>query len=116
MILFNKDRALAGDPVITRDGREVKQLTWFEDAQRWAGTIDAELKTWKGDGSFLFDNAKYPLDLFMKPKTRTMTVLAVEGMGFLVPSQIGNAFKLQRITSSTVNPDGSVTVEVEEHS
>jgi hypothetical protein len=44
---FNIDKFRAGAKVITRDGREVKQLTEFKDAKKWKliGVIDQEDET-----------------------------------------------------------------------
>ena len=50
---FNLERALTGEKVITRDGREVTQLTNFNvDAMymRLTGVVGRELRYWHVDG------------------------------------------------------------------
>lgn len=68
---FNLERALAGEPVCTRDGREVKQLTYFKESDELFpiyGILDGELHCWNTNGSF----NNFPIfskeDLFMKSK------------------------------------------------
>ena len=67
---FNLERALAGDKVVTRDGREVTQLTNFNvDAMymRLTGVVGRELRYWHIDGinpTTTTDDSK----LFMAPK------------------------------------------------
>lgn len=66
---FNLERALAGDKVVTRDGREVTQLTKFDcEDDCLAGVLENNAKTWRANGRY----TKYEetcLDLFMAPKT-----------------------------------------------
>jgi len=56
----------AGEPVVTRDGREVKELTYFRTKKGiWKvyGTVDGELNAWNDAGSSL-SNTESHLDLF----------------------------------------------------
>jgi hypothetical protein len=68
MIKFDLERALAGEPVITRDGRKVKELTRFNTCNQIesiVGTIDGMLNLFDGEGKHsTFETA----DLFMDSK------------------------------------------------
>jgi hypothetical protein len=52
MIPFNIDKFRAGAKVITRDGREVKQLTEFDCDERYplSGVVKRELVSWTIEG------------------------------------------------------------------
>lgn len=63
---FNLEKALAGEPVVTRDGREVTGIcnsTFIHNPLE--GRIDGERDLWKIDGRY-FEAVKSQLDLFMK--------------------------------------------------
>jgi hypothetical protein len=52
---FDLELWKAGEPVITRDGREVKELTYFESIKvpyKLCGTLDGLLQTWTIEGFF----------------------------------------------------------------
>ncbi len=67
---FNLERALAGDKVVTRDGREVTQLTKFDcEGECLAGVLDLSLSTWNKNGQFWGTSEESDDDLFMAPKT-----------------------------------------------
>ena len=70
MIKFDLEKALAGDKVITRDGREVTQLHKFDVGVEFlpvVGVINYELKYWDMDGISQANGASF-YDLFMAPK------------------------------------------------
>ena len=74
---FNLERALAGEPVITRDGKEVTQLVKFDAPEAnyaLRGVIDGEIKSWTTDGRFATFSENSPKDLFMKPKENAIWV------------------------------------------
>jgi hypothetical protein len=65
---FNLERALAGEPVITRDGRPVKIAGYNEEAgisQKIIGWVDTLAFCWGIDGK-----QRGPTDLFMAPTER----------------------------------------------
>ena len=71
MIEFDLEKALAGEKVVTRDGREVTQLVNFMvmTGRSLCGVVDKELCTWLIDGSRRVagqDVSRYKL--FMAPK------------------------------------------------
>ena len=68
---FDLQRALAGEKVVTRDGREVTQLTKFDcEGECLAGVLDLNLSTtWNKNGQFWGTSEESDDDLFMAPKT-----------------------------------------------
>jgi hypothetical protein len=68
---FNLERALAGDPVITRDGRPVTQLTLFTNTKTYplVGVVEGVIKAWKTNGKY-FNGQEWSYDLFMPPVKR----------------------------------------------
>lgn len=81
MKTFDLEKALAGDPVITRDGRPVTQLTFFENARgdTFAGVLDGVIELWAENGEY---NHSYSsnFDLFMAPKTRQGWICVYQGL------------------------------------
>ena len=71
---FNLSAALAGIPVVTRDGQEVKELKIFSTARYpedvLAGTVEGKIQTWNEKGRFnqYGDSAR---DLFMVGNKKT---------------------------------------------
>lgn len=74
---FNLERALAGDPVVTRDGRPVTQLTYFRarnTTYKLIGVVDDDVESWSDRGETWSKGGITNSDLFMAPKTRTVWV------------------------------------------
>lgn len=70
LLPFHLERALAGDKVVTRDGREVAQLTKFDCKEDClAGVFSGELHRWYINGCCWKSGNESDLDLFMAPKT-----------------------------------------------
>ena len=69
---FNLEKALKGEKVVTKDGREVTQLHLF-DAQKSTfplrGVLDGQILAWKSNGIYKW-NGNTENDLFMAPKKR----------------------------------------------
>lgn len=72
---FNKERAIDGDPVITRSGKKVTELKFFNEADYDGISIVAKVKGLAGncrichfreDGTYLYNDKD--IDLFMAPK------------------------------------------------
>jgi hypothetical protein len=103
MIAFNLERALAGEPVITRDGKEVTQLVYFEsiDDYRVYGVVDKRVKLWAIGGEF-WKGGEGPLDLFMKPKENAiwLNVYKDRDSGELF---IGQAYKEESLAQRAIN-------------
>ena len=69
---FNLEKALAGEKVITRDGREVTQIVSFDASDSEFvvyGVIDGEaIDSWTQDGGYHDTNSEEcGADLFMEP-------------------------------------------------
>lgn len=81
---FDLERALAGEPVVTRQGDEVIQLTLFKTngIYKLAGVVKGELLRFTPTGKY-FVNESHELDLFMKVKTHKVN-------GFEVPAPVTN--------------------------
>ena len=68
---FNLERALAGEPVVTRDGREVTEIHFFETCTKGYAVIaiiEGDKFGFTNNGYYLDNSTEHRLDLFMKPK------------------------------------------------
>lgn len=72
---FDLEAALRGDPVVTRDGRPVTQVTEFEGLGEFcvAAVMNGSLAIFKRDGHYCFRGDSL-YDLFMAPKKVTLWV------------------------------------------
>jgi hypothetical protein len=72
---FDLERALAGDPVVTRHGKPATQLKKFDIRGRCVllGVLDGQLASWLENGCY-YSSGEWPYDLFMVPKKRTVWV------------------------------------------
>ena len=71
---FNLKDALAGKPVITRDGRPVKIAGYNEELNSLAGWVGSLVYNWTGGGKSHSESN----DLFMAPNERKEWVVRVE--------------------------------------
>lgn len=72
MEAFDLQKALAGEPVITRDGRPVKIAGYNPDANNNSnviGWVGKEYQCWYSNGWYL-PTKGHDLDLFMAPKPK----------------------------------------------
>jgi hypothetical protein len=80
---FNLERALAGDKVVTRTGKEVKDVKHFSFARTPCpvlAVVDGHIFRFSPSGMFEEGlGLKNPIDLFMAPKTRTVWVNLYNG-------------------------------------
>ena len=76
---FNLQEALAGKPVVTRDGRKVKIGAYNHDADAYhvIGWIDGFPEDWTKDGHYFHDERESDLNLFMAPETKDVWVVLV---------------------------------------
>jgi|LakMenEpi03Aug12_release.lakeMendotaPanAssembly.Ray.scaffolds.fasta_scaffold2527765_1 hypothetical protein len=79
---FNFKDALAGKPVITRDGRPVEIAGYNKGRNRLAGWINGELNQWTGGGKSITYTTH---DLFMAQTERKEWVVRSSGGGIFVP-------------------------------
>lgn len=70
---FNLEEALAGKPVITRDGREATQLVLFKAVGKYPllCVADEELLSYTKEGNHLMSGKESSHDLFMKPTKKS---------------------------------------------
>jgi hypothetical protein len=63
---FNLEKALNGAKIVTRDGREVTQLTKFEDAEDYSlgAVLEGKIQSWSIDG-YCYIEEKSNTDLFL---------------------------------------------------
>jgi hypothetical protein len=74
---FNLEKALLGEPIVTRDGRPVSQLRQFNLSPRLSvlhGVLDGFVEVFNLDGQQ--KGGFHELDLFMKVKERWVNVYA----------------------------------------
>ena len=74
---FNLQEALAGKPVVTRDGRKVKIAAYNPEAHKMheiIGWADSGSRSWYKDGSF-DGTENHGADLFMAPETKDVWVV-----------------------------------------
>jgi hypothetical protein len=73
---FNLERALTGEPVCTRDGRDVTQLVVFNltSTDSLYGVLDGELDRWTINGFYYLNKTISEHDLFMKPKENAVWI------------------------------------------
>lgn len=70
---FNLQKALAGEPVVTRDGRKINDLHYFYTLTRDCklyGVINNSIMAWTNEGHWLSTGVEQPEDLFMADKER----------------------------------------------
>ena len=70
---FNLQKALNGAKIVTRDGREVTQLTKFEDAEEYplGAVLEGKIQSWSIDGYYYIDRlGENNADLFIEGKVR----------------------------------------------
>jgi hypothetical protein len=68
---FNLERVLAGEPVVTRDGREVTEIHFFRtciEDRPIVAVIKGEIFIFKDNGFYFGSGYEHRLDLFMKSK------------------------------------------------
>jgi len=73
---FDLQRALAGDPVVTRAGSIVKELHYFETIpyQKLCCVVNGCILTFTDDGHYYRDGKDDDHDLFMLPQKKTYWV------------------------------------------
>lgn len=74
---FDLEKALNGANVVTRDGREVKELTKFKSLNNYyplVGVLDNELQTWTRTGQFDVNKDNHDNDLFIAVEPKRIWV------------------------------------------
>lgn len=75
---FNLQRAIAGDPIMTRDGRKVKLIAHLPEMWHDFNVVclieDDRIETYTRGGQYDPREKDYCLDIFMVPKKHTVWV------------------------------------------
>jgi len=76
---FNLEEALAGKPVITRDGKEVTQLVKFDtnknsEGYLLFGVVEGFIAKWTIHGNYFSNGVQNGRDLFMKTGKKSIWV------------------------------------------
>jgi hypothetical protein len=93
---FDLEKALNGAKVVTRDGREVKELTKFEGLKNYplVGVLDTNLHTWTTQGMF---NSNHEVecirDLFLVVEPNRVWVNIYQHDGII---SIGSIYKTKK--------------------
>ena len=80
---FNLEKAMAGEPVVTRNGHEVTQLHLLDcgDDFPLVSVVNDSVEEYTKEGKYINETGESPLDLFMKEETISVN-------GFEVPKPI----------------------------
>jgi hypothetical protein len=78
---FDLEKALNGAKVVTRDGREVTQLTKFEGLKDYplVGIVDSQLHTWTTQGPLSLHLGECGADLFLAVEPKRIWVNVFKG-------------------------------------
>lgn len=76
---FNLEKALAGESVITRDGKAVTQITKFDNVTitpySICGVVDGSLENWDTNGEYnATQDIENSLDLFMAEEKKSIWI------------------------------------------
>lgn len=74
---FNLQAALAGAPVVTRDGEPAEQLTLFDAPNEdfpLVGVVSGRIRTWTRSGKRMLADVDNEFDLFMASTKRVVWV------------------------------------------
>jgi hypothetical protein len=104
---FDLQKALAGEPVITRDGRPVKIAGYNKDAREGssiAGWVGGRILCWYTNGSYSTDfTCKHGYDLFMAPTERKEWVVRVANPTDHTDSFIAGPYKTYDFAKDVFN-------------
>ena len=84
---FNIEKALAGDPVITRDGTKVLSIAYCKGALNPVIALilgNEYVTTHDPDGEYLNRGKEHKFDLFMAPKIRKVKVFLIRHLGNII--------------------------------
>lgn len=104
---FDLEKALAGEPVVTRDGRKVEQIVWldkFQSDYNVFAVVGGGVNQFLIDGSINKSTVGTDLDLFMKPKTITVNGFDVPTPLVEAESQLGRYFVVNLLSEKLFTP------------
>jgi hypothetical protein len=114
---FDLEKALNGAKVVTRDGREVTQLTKFEtsDIMTIYGVVDGEVYGWDKNGTYgypsLFDNDN-ELFLAVEPESIWVNVYCHKGKLQIVGTPHNSLTQAKANILHSVNRQYIKTIEI----
>jgi hypothetical protein len=105
---FNLQEALAGKPVVTRDGlpvTEIHELKTATNRHNVVAVVNGSAKSFTKNGAY-FSNNPAPFDLFMAVETKTGWANVYEnGVGYVYPTQeVADRFAGKRRVGGTAVP------------
>lgn len=92
---FDLDKAIAGHPLVTRDGREVTEFHYFKTAipeygERVMAVVDGDVFTYIDNGKYI-NGEDLPEDLFLKSEKKTLWI-AIENEPLGIQNQTTHAY------------------------
>ncbi|MBC9913157.1 hypothetical protein [Chitinophaga varians] len=114
---FDRQKAAAGHPVISRSGRKLLDQYFFNtvDGQQLYGPLegDAYPRRWTVDGHYFLDGTESEYDLFMLTETRTMYCsVYLEGDRYITGNTLYDTPEKARFGSTDDSVVGEVTFPV----
>jgi hypothetical protein len=115
---FNLEEALNGAKVVTRDGREVSQLTNFEnlnDDYPLIGVVDRSIRTWTTQGLFVgapLGESDEDLFLAVEPQRVWVNVYYLNGKLFIGADQYNSLREAKLYTSDEVDMKYIKTIKI----
>jgi hypothetical protein len=74
---FNLEKALAGEPVITKTGKKVAQITKFDNVTitpySICGVVEGSLENWSKEGKY-HHSTESQLDIYMAEESKTIWI------------------------------------------
>ena len=74
---FNLQKALAGEPVVTRDGKKVTQITKFDNVTitkySICGVVEGSLENWSIEGKY-HHTLESQFDIYMAEESKTIWI------------------------------------------
>jgi hypothetical protein len=101
---FDLEKALNGAKIVTRDGREVTQLTKFKDAEDYplGAVIEGKIQSWNIDGYYYIEEES-DTDLFLAVEPQRIWVNAYYFNGKLWIGSVCYNSEAKARTNSTSN-------------
>jgi hypothetical protein len=115
---FDLEKALNGAKVVTRDGREVSQLTNFEnlnDDYPLIGVVDRSIRTWTTQGLFVgapLGESDEDLFLAVEPQRVWVNVYYLNGKLFIGADQYNSLREAKLYTSDEVDMKYIKTIKI----
>ena len=113
---FNLERALAGDPVVTKAGEPVEQLHKFDtiDMKCIFGVVEGEVYSWRIGGEF-YEEGESDKDLFMATKKCSGWInISKDHNGDIRVSEYPYMSRVGAMNNASVNVVDTILIEWEE--